>query len=252
MTNKQARFSDKVVVITGGTTGIGFATAKRFIAEGARVVVTGKNPDTLARARAELGAHAEVVASDATSVAAIGQLFDDIGQRHGRVDVLFVNAGGGGFRPVEHIDEAFVDELLDLNFKSAYFTVQKALPLLREGASIVLNTSVAGAKGFPTTSVYAAAKAAVRQLARSLGAELVGRGIRVNAVSPGPIETPIYGKLGLGEHLGGFKQSMIDGNPMRRFGSPDEVAGAVLYLASPEASYVTGVELAVDGGITSF
>lgn len=245
-----SKLTDKVAVITGGTTGIGFATAKLFVDEGAKVIVTGRSPATLAAARAELAGKAEVVASDATKLDDIGRLFDHVREEHGRVDVLFANAGGGQFRPLEAVDEAYFDDMLALNLKSVYFTVQKALPLLGRGSSVVLNTSIAGAKGFPGTSVYSAAKAAVRQLARSLGAELLDRGIRVNAVSPGPIETPILGKLGLGEQLDGFKQQMTGMNPMKRFGRPDEVARAALFFASDDSSFVTGSELAVDGGVT--
>lgn len=251
------KLTNKVAVITGGTTGIGFATAKLFAEEGARVVVTGRNPETLEQARRELAGpkvtgSVEVVAADSTKVADLDRLFEEVKRKYGQVDVLFVNAGGGQFRPLDAADEAYFDHVFDLNVKSAYFTIQKALPLLKHGASIVLNTSVAAAKGFATTSAYAAAKAAVRQLARSLGAELLARGIRVNAVSPGPIETPIYEKLGLGAHLDDFKQQMSSSNPMKRFGRPEEVAGAVLFFASDHSSYVTGTELAIDGGLTSF
>jgi NAD(P)-dependent dehydrogenase (short-subunit alcohol dehydrogenase family) len=246
------KLKNKVAVITGGTTGIGLATAKLFADEGAKVVVTGRSPATLAAAREELGGRAEVIASDATKLADIDALFAHVKKTHGRVDVLFANAGGGAFKPFEASDEAYFDELVTLNLKSPYFTVQKALPLLGRGASVILTTSIVDTKGFPSTSVYGAAKAGLRALARSLGAELVDRGIRVNAVSPGPIETPIYGKLGLGEYLDGFKAQMVTLNPMKRFGTPDEVARAVLFLASDDASFVTGTELAVDGGVTSF
>lgn len=244
------KLTDKVAVITGGTTGIGFATARLFADEGAKVIVTGRSPATLEAARAELAGKAEVVASDATKLADIESLFEQVRAKHGRVDVLFANAGGGQFRPLEAVDEAYFDSIFNLNVKSVYFTLQKALPLLGRGSSVVLNTSIAGAKGFPSTSVYGAAKAAVRQIARSLAAELLERGIRVNAVSPGPIETPIYTKLGLGENVDGFKQQMTASNPMKRFGRPEEVARATLFLASDDASYITGAELAVDGGVT--
>lgn len=246
-----SKLTNKVALITGGTTGIGFATARLFAQEGARVIVTGRSPETLAAARAELGDHAEVIASDATRIADLERLFAHVRERYGRLDVLFVNAGGGTFRPVTAVDEAYFDEIVTLNLKSAYFTIQQALPVLAPGASIVLNTSVTGVKGFPGTSVYGAAKAALRQLARSLGAELLERGVRVNALSPGPIETPIYDKIGLGEQKDAFKQQMSALNPMRRFGRPEEVAGAALFLASADSSYVTGVELAVDGGLAS-
>lgn len=246
------KLSGKVAVITGGTTGIGFATAKLFADEGATVVVTGRNPETLAVAARELGEHALVIASDATKLGDIDALFAEVKAKFGRVDVLFVNAGGGQFRPIEAVDEAYFDDMIALNLKSAYFTVAKALPLLSKNASIVLNTSVVDQKGFPGTSVYGAAKAALRQLARSLGAELLPRGIRVNAVSPGPIETPIYDKLGLGQGKDDFKVQMTESIPMKRFGRPEEVGQAVLFFASETSSFVTGVELTVDGGFTSF
>src|SRR5882672_6411388 len=211
------KLTGKVAVITGGTTGIGFATAKLFIDEGATVVVTGKNPATLEAARRELGSRAEVVASDATRVTDLERLFAGVKSRHGRVDVLFANAGGATLRPLADVDEANFDEMVALNLKSTYFTVQKAAPLLPDGASIILNTSIAHAKGFATTSVYAATKAGVRQLARSLGAELLERRIRVNAISPGPIDTPVFGKLGLaGDAIDGFKNTMRDLVPMKR------------------------------------
>lgn len=242
------KLTDKVAVITGGTTGIGFATAKLFVDEGAKVIVTGRSPATLEAARAELGARVEVVASDATKVGEIQELFEHVRAKYGRVDALFANAGGGAFRAFEATDEAYFDELFALNVKSVFFTVQKALPLLGRGSSVVLNTSIAGSRGYPATSVYGPAKAAVRQLARSLGAELLDRGIRVNAVSPGPVDTPIHGKLGLGEHLDDWRQQMTALNPMKRFGKAEEIARAVLFLASDDSSFVTGAELTVDGG----
>jgi len=246
------KLAGKVAVITGGTTGIGFATAKLFADEGATVIVTGKNPATLAVARAELKGRAEVIAADATRIADLTRLFDDVRARHGRVDILFTNAGGATFRPIEAVDESYFDEIVALNLKGVYFAVQKALPLIPKGGSIVFNTSVAGVKGVPTTSVYSASKAAVRQLARSLGAELVERGIRVNAVSPGPIETPIFDKLGLGEQKGAVLEQFRSTNPMKRFGTPDEVARAALFLASDDSSFMTGTEVTVDGGYSSF
>ena len=246
------KLANKVALITGGTTGIGFATAKLFADEGARVIVTGRNPKTLAVARHELEGRAEVVASDAKSVADIGRLFDDIRKRHGRLDVLFANAGGGTFRPLEAADEAYFDDLMALNLKGVYFAVQKAVPLMPRGSNIVFNTSVAGVKGFATTSVYSSAKAAVRQLARSLGVELLDKGIRVNAISPGPIETPIFDKLGVGDQKDALIEQFRLNVPMKRFGTADEVARAVLFFASEESSFITGAELAVDGGLSNF
>lgn len=246
------QLTNKVIVITGGTTGIGFATAKLALDRGARVVVTGRDPKTLAVARSELGPKVDVIAADSTSVADLTRLFAEVRERHGRVDLLFVNAGGGTFRPIDDTDEAHYDAVMDLNAKSAFFTIQKALPLLGPGSSIVLNASVVANKGFPTTAVYSSAKAAVRQLARSLGAELLPRGIRVNTVSPGPIDTPIVDKLGLGANKDAFVAQLNETNPMKRVGRPDEVAHAVLFLGSDAASYITGIEVAVDGGFSQF
>jgi len=242
------KLSNKVAVITGGTTGIGFATAKLFAEQGATVIVTGKSPATLEAARRELAGRAEVIAADATKVADLKRLFADVKAKHGRVDALFVNAGGGEFRAFAAVDEAYFDASIALNLKSAFFTVHEAAEALAKGASVVLNTSVVGVKGFPTTSVYAAAKAGVRSLARTLSAERLPRGVRVNAVSPGPIETPIYDKLGLGAAKDGFKSQMASANPMQRFGTPEEVAKVVAFLASDDSSYMTGAELSVDGG----
>jgi NAD(P)-dependent dehydrogenase (short-subunit alcohol dehydrogenase family) len=246
------KLANKVAVITGGTTGIGLATAKLFSHEGAQVIVTGKNPKTLEAARRDLEGRAEVIAADATRLADIDRLFDHVKTRHGRLDVLFANVGGGKFRPLSDVDEAYFDELIALNLKSAYFAVQKAVPLLPRGGAIVLNTTIAGAKAFPATSVYGAAKAGLRQLARSLGVELLERGIRVNAVSPGPIETPIFDKLGLGDQKGAMLGQFRERNPMKRFGTADEVARAALFLASDDSSFITGTELAVDGGMSQF
>lgn len=247
------KLNDKVAVITGGTTGIGLATARLFAAEGAKVTVTGRNPETLAVAERELtGTGARVVASDATKVAALDRLFADVRARHGRLDVLFVNVGGGSFRPLAAADEAFFDEIISLNLKSAYFTVQKAVPLMARGGAIVLNSSVVIHKGFPGTSLYSAAKAGIRQLARSLGAELADAGIRINVVSPGPIDTPIFDKLGLGAGKDGFVAQMEGSVPMKRLGRPEEIARAALFLASDDASFMTGGELLVEGGLASF
>ncbi|MFO0668888.1 MAG: SDR family oxidoreductase [Polyangiaceae bacterium] len=246
------KLNDKVAVITGGTTGIGLATARLFAAEGAKVTVTGRNPSTLAVAERELaGSGVRVVASDATKVADLDRLFADVRQRHGRLDVLFVNAGGGTFRPLEAADEAFFDEIIALNLKSAYFTIQKAAPPAPRGASIVLS-SVVNQKGFPNVDLrcgeggVAPARAQPRRRARAR------RRAGERVVSPGPIDTPIYDKLGLGEGKAGFLAQMEASVPMKRFGRAEEVARAALFLASDDASYVTGDELMVDGGLTSF
>ncbi|MCU0655860.1 MAG: SDR family oxidoreductase [Polyangiaceae bacterium] len=243
-------WAGKTAVITGGTTGIGLAAAKALLAGGAKVLVTGRNEATLGAARAELGAGAIVVKSDTANLADIDALAERVRGELGQVDFVFVNAGIAVFSPLEQVTEGFYDQLFAVNTRGAFFTVQKLAPLVRQGGSFVLNTSVVDEKGMPGTSVYAATKAALRSMARTLSAELLPRGIRVNAVSPGPITTPIYGKLGLPpEAQAGFQQQMTESNPMKRFGRPEEVARAALFLAF-EATYTTGAELPVDGGLT--
>lgn len=244
------RFDGKTVVVTGGTTGIGLEAARAYLAEGAKVVVTGRSRGAAEAARKELGEGALVLESDTSKLEDLDALAREVGQRFAGVDVLFVNAGIAKFVPFEQSSPELFDEIFDINVRGAYFAVQKLAPLLRPGGSVVLNTSVVDEKGFAGTSIYAASKAALRSLARTLSTELLPRGIRVNAVAPGPISTPIYGKLGLDvATLSGMEEQFKALNPMKRFGRPEEVARAVLYLSSPEASYTTGAELAVDGGM---
>ena len=240
----------KVAVITGGSSGIGLATAKLFQQAGARVAISGRNQQALDAAAKELGNGILTVRADAGKVQDAEALFAAVAGKLGRIDVLFANAGIGKFSPMQAVSEAFYDEIFDINVKGVFFTIQKALPFLNDKASIVLNSSVAGQSGLPNTSVYAASKAAVRSLARSLAAELAGRGIRVNVVSPGPIETPIFGKTGLPqEDLDAFTAHIVSQMPLKRFGQPEEVAQTALFLASDASSYITGVELNVDGGL---
>ncbi len=247
-----SRFTGKTAVITGGTSGIGLATAKAFLQEGARVLVTGRDEKGLEAARLELGKDAIVLRSDSGKLSDLGPLAEAVKSQLGGLDVLFINAGIAKFAPAEASSEELWDETFAINTKGAFFTVQKLTPLLRPGGAVVLNTSVVSVKGFQDSAIYAASKAALRSLARTLAAELIGKGIRVNAVSPGPIATPIYGKLGLTkEQAEGFAVQMAASNPMKRFGTAEEVARAVLFLASPEASYTIGVDLAVDGGLAS-
>jgi len=241
-------YNGKTVVITGGTSGIGLATAKLLIGEGARVLVTGRTEKTLDAARAELGEGAIVLNSDAAFLKDIDALAEKVKEAFGSLDVLFVNAGLGRFVPFEQMDEAVYDEMLNLNAKGPYFTVQKLMPLMPQGSAVVLTTSIANEMGFPGVSAYGAAKAALRSFARTLAAELMPRGIRVNAVSPGPIETPIVTKVGLSEEaIAQFGAQMRESNPMKRFGQSEEVARAVAFLAF-EATYTTGAEFPVDGG----
>lgn len=254
MTTTPALQSDeltgKIALITGGTTGIGLATARRFLDAGATVLVTGRNPETLAAARAELGNRAEVLASDAADPAAISALFAHVQQRHGRLDVLFLNAGVALFAPLEQAPVDMFDRMWAVNVRGPWLALQAALPLLQPGASVVVNTSVVGEKGMPGASAYGATKAALRSIVRTAAAELSPRGIRINAVSPGPIETPIYGKLGMPAAAAqDFAAGVLAQVPLGRFGRAEEVASTALFLASAASSFIQGTEIAVDGGM---
>jgi NAD(P)-dependent dehydrogenase (short-subunit alcohol dehydrogenase family) len=226
------------------------ATAKLFQEEGARVAISGRDQKTLDAAVKLLGNGVLAARSDVSKLDDLDRFYETVTKKLGRIDVLFVNAGIAKFAPVTETTEGLFDETFNINVKGAFFTIQKAISHLNDNASIILNTSFVNQAGVPTTSVYPASKAALRSFARTLSAELVGRGIRVNVVSPGPISTSIYGKLGLSkEALEGFAASMGAQVPMKRFGAPEEVANAVLFLASKDSSYITGVEGNVDGGI---
>ncbi len=244
------RLEGKVAVVTGGNSGIGLATAKRLQEEGAKVAISGRNKKTLDEAVKTIGNGVVALQADVSKMADVEKMYAEVSRKLGKIDVLFVNAGVAKFAPIAETPESMYDEMFDINIKGAYFTIQKALPLLNDGASIILNTSVVDKKGNPGTSAYSATKAALRSLARTTAAELAGRGIRVNAVAPGPIETPIFGKTGLPkEALDDFVKEAIPKIPLRRMGQPEEVAGAVAFLASQDASYITGVEINVDGGM---
>ncbi len=245
------KLEGKVAVITGGNSGIGLATAKKFAEHGAKVVISGRDPKTLEKAAREIGGDTLAIRADVADVAELDNLFDQVKARFDGIDVLFVNAGIARFAPLPEVTEADFEAVLDVNLKGAYFTIQKALPLLKDGASVILNTTAAHTLGLPGASVYSASKAALRSLARTLSAELVERGIRVNGVAPGPIDTPIMGRLGLSpEAVKEMAQGLLSRVPAKRFGRPEDIAEAVLFLASPDSAYVVGAELNVDGGMS--
>jgi len=244
------RLANKTAVITGGNSGIGLAIAQEFKAQGARIALTGRRADATAAAAAEVGDGTLGIVGDVSNLSDLNNLFGQVRELFGEIDVLVVNAGLGVVRPLEATDEATYDLMMDVNVKGAYFTVQKALPHLRDGASIVLTGSIAGDMAIPGFSVYSASKAAVRSLARSMASELAPRGIRVNVLSPGPIETPIFGKMGLEQTQQDEFASQIGAQvPLGRFGTPVEMAKAALFLASDDASYITGADLQADGGL---
>ncbi len=245
-----SKLSNKVAVITGGSSGIGLATAQRFIADGAQVVISGRNQKAVHAAVAELGDKATGIRGDVANLEDLDRLFAQVREQFGRVDVLFANAGIAPFVPFERVTEEHFDSLFDINVRGLFFTVQKALPLLSEGASVILNASVVAQSGLPNTSVYSATKAAVRSMGRTLAAELAPRGIRVNVVSPGLIETPLVGKLGLSQdELDAFADQVVQQTPLGRPGKPEEIASTVAFLASDDGSYFTGAELVADGGM---
>jgi len=245
------KLDGKVAVVTGGNSGIGLATAREFQQQGAKVVITGRDQQTLDDAKQELGHDVLAVRSDTSRLADIDKLFAVVKEKLGKIDVLNINAGVGKFLPFESVKEEFFDSIMDINFKGAYFTIQKALPLLNDNASIVLNASINAYIGMPNTSVYAASKAALITLARTLSAELVDRGIRVNVVSPGPVATPIFGKLGIAaDALDEVVKNVQTQVPMKRFGRPEEIAKAVLFLASDDSSFLLGTEIVADGGMS--
>jgi NAD(P)-dependent dehydrogenase (short-subunit alcohol dehydrogenase family) len=245
------RFEGKTAVVTGGNSGIGLAIAKSLKEEGARVAIFGRNPDSLASAVQELGDGSISVQGDVSQSEDLDRLYSEVDAKFGKVDVLVANAGIGEFVPLDAADEAHFSRVVDVNFKGVFFTVQKAVPYLNEGASVVLTSSALNQMGWPGASVYSATKAAVRSLARTFSAELIGRGIRVNSLSPGPIETPIFDKLGLPQaDLDGFKGQITEQSPISRFGQPNEMAKAALFLASDDSSYVVGADLVADGGLS--
>jgi len=244
------KLDNKIAVVTGGSSGIGLATAHRFITDGAQVVITGRNQETLDAAVAELGDRATGIHGDVANLEDLDRLFAQVREQFGRVDVLFANAGIAPFVPFEAVTEEHLDKLFSTNVRGLFFTVQKALPLLSKGASIILNASVVAQSWLRNTSVYSATKAAMRSLGRTLAAELSPRGIRVNVVSPGLIETPLVGKLGLSkDDLKAFGAQIVQQTPLGRPGKPEEIVATAAFLASDDASYFTGADLVADGGM---
>jgi NAD(P)-dependent dehydrogenase (short-subunit alcohol dehydrogenase family) len=243
------RLEGKIALITGGTSGIGLATAKQFVNEGAFVFITGRRQQELNAAVKEIGRNVTAVQSDVSKMDDLDRLFSQIKREKGKLDILFANAGIAQYAPLEAISEDLYDSLFNINVRGALFTVQKALPLLPDGASIILIASVVGSKGLPASSVYAATKAAVRSFARTLTTDLKARRIRVNAVSPGATDTPGLNKLLSATELGAQRLKTLSTSvPLGRLASPDEVARAVVFLASDDSNFITGAELFVDGG----
>jgi NAD(P)-dependent dehydrogenase (short-subunit alcohol dehydrogenase family) len=244
------KLDGKIALVTGGNSGIGLATAKQFVAEGADVFVTGRRHAELATAVKEIGGNVTGVQGDVSNLRDLDRLFAQIQRDKRRLDVLFANAGVAKYAPLGAITEELYDSIFDINVKGLLFTVQKALPLMPDGASIILNASIVGSKGFAANSVYSATKAAVRSFARTWTTDLKHRRIRVNALSPGSIDTPGLNDLLASSETGQQRAKMIANTvPLGRFGRPDEIAKAVVFLASDDSSYVTGIELFVDGGI---
>jgi NAD(P)-dependent dehydrogenase (short-subunit alcohol dehydrogenase family) len=242
----------RVALITGGTSGIGLASARRLHESGFAVLVTGSNAETLASARQSLPSDVVVLKADARSLDDAARVADEVKQRFGRLDFVFLNAGIGRMLPLEAVDEAAFDEHFDINVKGKFFTLQKIVPLLGEGGSVLFTTAVGAHRGFPAWSVYSATKGAVSALVPALAAELAPRGIRVNAIRPGPIDTPAFGKLGLpAEAIAGFRQGVPQRLPIGRLGTAEEIADVVAFLASPGARYITGATIDVDGGMSS-
>lgn len=241
------RFHDKTALVTGGSSGIGLATAQAFINEGAHVIVTGRDEAGLQQARQALGANAQAWRNEAGSVAQARELAARLVAEGRSLDAVFINAGIGRFAPLADMSEAMWDESFDTNVKGAYFLIQALLPVLNPGASIVLNGSINAHIGMPASSVYAASKAALISFAKTLSAELLPRGVRVNVVSPGPVVTPLHGKIGMDAAA---KQELAAQIPLGRFGKPEEIASTVLHLSSPESGFIVGTEIIADGGMS--
>jgi NAD(P)-dependent dehydrogenase (short-subunit alcohol dehydrogenase family) len=245
-----SRLFGKRALITGGTTGIGLETARQFLAEGAQVAITGMNNANLAAAQRELGAAVLVIQSDAAKLEAQSELVKKLQERWGKLDAVFINAGVADFRPIERFDEEGFDQTIAVNTKGPFFLMQALIPILNNPASIICNTSISAHQGIPMSSAYAASKAALLSMVKTFSGELIGRGIRVNAISPGPVDTPIYTKMGMqADQIHQMKTQMGRQIPIRRLGTPVEIAKAVVFLASDESQFVVGSELIIDGGM---
>ncbi|MGN6671401.1 MAG: glucose 1-dehydrogenase [Candidatus Nucleicultricaceae bacterium] len=244
------KLTGKIALITGGNSGIGLATAQLFVREGAHVIITGRRRLELEAAEQSLGLNALAVQCDVSELSDLDRLYALIREKFGSLDIVFANAGMSELTPLESVSEKQFDQIFNVNTKGVFFTIQKSVPLLKKGASIIMTSSVAGTKGLADFSVYAASKAAVRSLARCWTNELKARKIRVNAISPGPIETPIFDKMGARkDQIDTFKNDLAATIPLGRLGRPEEIAQAALFLASDDSSYITGIELFVDGGL---
>jgi NAD(P)-dependent dehydrogenase (short-subunit alcohol dehydrogenase family) len=246
-----SKLEGKVAVITGGNSGIGLATAQQFVSDGAYVFITGRRQSELDSAATQIGKNnVTAVQGDVSNLADLDRLYAKVKEHKGQINILFANAGIIGAAPLGEISEEHFDKTFGINVKGLLFTVQKALPLFQDGGSIILNASVAASKGFEATSVYSATKAAIRSFARTWTADLKQRKIRVNTISPGRIDTPIFNRVLNEEQTKQFNASIVINVPLGRMGNPDEVAKAVSFLASDDSSYITGIELSVDGGLT--
>jgi len=244
------KLEGKVALVTGGSSGIGLATAQEFVKQGAYVYITGRRQSELDKAAKAIGTNVKAVRADASNLVDLDRLYTQIKQEKGRLDIVFANAGQAKFVPINDVTEELYNQIFDTNVKGVLFTIQKALTLIPDGGSIILNASVVSTKGFAAASVYSATKAAVRSFARSWTTDLKDRGIRVNAISPGPIETPIFDGYGESDQdRNDLKKQFASLVPLGRMGQPDEIAKAAAFLASNDASYVAGVELFVDGGL---
>lgn len=245
-----AKLNGKIALVTGGNSGMGLAAARLFVNEGAQAIITGRRQKDLNEAVNSIGKNIEGVRGDVSNLPDLDALYDHIKAKYGRLDVLFANAGIGAIAPIGGVSEEQFDQTFDVNVKGTFFTVQKLLPLIPDGGSIILNSSIAGSKGLEAFTVYSATKAAIRSFARTWTTDLKTRKIRVNVIAPGPIDTPIFGKAGLApEQVDGYKAMMVQQVPLGRLGHVDEIARSALFLASDDSSYITGVELSVDGGL---